>query len=187
MTTTSQVEICSNALILIGDKPLANLNEDRDGAVVAKNLYETTVRSLLTSHRWRFAIKKASLSQLTTTPVNEWTYQYQLPTDHISTIRTYPSSSYEIFEDKLLSNNTSVELDYIFRINENYFPPYFTEALEYLMASKMCVPVTGEGARAKAYFSMYLDKLSQARSTDSMGRPNTGVYSSPFTEVRYGN
>ncbi len=96
MNIASAIKINSNALILLGHTPIATFDDPGSGAQVAANLYETTVRSMLSDHRWRFATKKVELAKLTASPDNEFTYQYQLPTDLIMLIKLQETGNYEI-------------------------------------------------------------------------------------------
>lgn len=92
----SKVQLSSNALILLGDSPISSFTEEGAGAVTASNLYESSYLSILSSHRWNFATKKATLAKLTALPKNEYKYQFQMPTDMVLLITTYPTSRYRI-------------------------------------------------------------------------------------------
>ncbi len=39
---TARVQLCSNALILLGDRPIASLTEASTGATLGANLFENT-------------------------------------------------------------------------------------------------------------------------------------------------
>ncbi len=181
---STDIQICSNALLLIGHTPIDSFNDGTLGAQVASNFYPTTVKSMLTSHRWRFAVKKAVLSKLPAKPLNQWAYIYQLPANYLSAIRVDPESNYEIFEDKLYSQLSAIQLDYIFRPTEALFPVYFEEALEYKLAAKFAFPVTSNRALSETYQAAYLQQLRVAKFTDSQARPQAPLQDSPFIDVR---
>lgn len=184
MTVTSAINICSNALILLGHTPISSFSDVGSGAQVASNLYESSLRAMLSSHRWRFATKKIQLSRLTAAPLNDYTYQYQLPTDFIMLIKMQESGQFEIYEDKLYSNYSTAYIDYIYRPDETFFPPWFTKALEFFLAAQFAIPVTGNSTRMAEYNSMYEMQMRRARHTDSAERPNVGIIDSPFTDIR---
>ena len=167
---TTDVSICSNALLLIGHGTIASFTEGGAGAEVASNLYPTTYENILSLHRWRFASAKAQLSQLVADPLNEWTHAYQLPSGYLVAIKTYPDSDFEIYEDKLYS--------------EARLPAYFIKTLEFALAAQFAIPVTSNKSTGELYLSMYRDQLRKARYMDSQARPPSAIVDSPFTEVR---
>ena len=184
MNIASAIKINSNALILLGHTPIASFSDAGSGALVASNLYETSLRALLSSHRWRFATKKVQLARLTASPINDYNYQFQLPTDFIMLIKVQDQSNYEIYGDKLYSNSITAYIDYIYRVDESLFPPWFTKALEFFLAAQYAVPVTGNSTRMQEYNAMYEMQMRRARNIDSAERPNIGIVDSPFTDVR---
>ena len=176
----------SNALILLGDAPISSLNDPGAGALVAANLYDSSYRSMLSIHRWRFATKTFQLSKLTASPSNtDWNYQYQLPSDYLYLIKTDAGRGYEIYEDKVLSNATSLTIDYVYEVNEDFIPPYFAKAFEFFLASEFAIPVTGNSQRAEYYRGQYEAQLKRAKFLDSSQRPSDVIQHQPFIEVRY--
>jgi hypothetical protein len=183
--TTSAIQISSNALILLGHPPIASFDEPGAGPQAATNLYEQSYLNMLTIHRWRFATKKAQLSRLSEAPLNGYTYQFQLPSDLLYLIRKDIGTTYEIFGDKLHSNNATEEIDYLYRVNEDNLPPYFIKAFEFFMASQLAIPVVGNSTRADYYAGMYEMQLKRAKFADSTQRPQDSFSSSPYTQVRF--
>ena len=62
--STSKIQLISNALILLGDAPIASLSAAGAGAIAGANLYDASYDNMLSMHRWRFASKVATLSRL---------------------------------------------------------------------------------------------------------------------------
>lgn len=182
---TSAISICSNALILLGDRPISSFNDPGAGAQTASNLYESSYINLLSMHRWRFATNKAQLSRLTASPLNEWQYQYQIPTDSVAIITVYPVDDYEIYEDKIYANNSSLSIDYVYRVDESKLPLWFAKTMEYYLAMQFAIPVTGNSTRLGEMQQLWTQQLRSAKNIDSTIRPNTGVFDSPFTFIRW--
>ena len=180
----TSISMCSNALLLIGHGTISSFTEGSSGSKVASNLYGTTYENLLTLSRWRFAIAKRDLGRLTATPLNEWTYAFQLPSDYLVAIKVYPQSDYEIYEDKLYSNLTEVALDFVFKPDESRLPPWFVKMMEFALAAQFAIPITDNSAKAEAYRSQYEEQYKKARFIDAQARPNDTIVHSPFTEVR---
>jgi hypothetical protein len=178
----NDVQICSNALILIGHHAISALSEDER----VEALYPTTYKSALTKHAWNFAKRKAQLSQLVTGPLNEYKYAYQLPSDLLLLKRTYPSTNYKIFEDQLWSNDNKVEIDYVFMPAEQALPDYFVEYMEFILASKFAIPITSNKATAQEYREAAKDQLRIAKFLDSQSAPQDPPSDQPFISARSG-
>ena len=145
----TDISMCSNALLLIGHGTISSFTEGGAGALVASNLYQSSYENLLSLHRWRFASGKVTLSRLTATPINDFKYAYQLPADYMVANRVIPQSDYEIFGDKIYSNQQSLALDYIFKPSETSLPAtqsLYTWEVISLFSSRLCLTVSTEPA-----------------------------------------
>ena len=178
----SKIEMISTAMVLIGASPISSLTEGTEG-IVADALYDTTYFGLLASHSWRFATKKVSLTKMTDAPLNEFQYQYQLPTDIITVGRVYNFSDYEIFGDKLYSDQETVEIDYRYKIDETILPDYFVMTLQFLLAAQFAIPITDNSQRATVYEGLYERQLQRAKYIDSAARPQNAIQHSPLTAI----
>lgn len=180
----SKVQLASNALVLLGDDPISSFTESSAGSVTAANLYETSYLSMLSSHRWKFATKKESLSRLSASPKNEYKYQFQLPTDIVTLITTYPVSTYRILGDKLYSDQQTVEIDYIYKVTEDKFPSYFVKAFEFFLASQFAIPITEDLNKADIMQRFYEMESRKARYADSQSQPAIPIQDDPYIRVR---
>jgi hypothetical protein len=178
----SQIEIVSNAMILIGANPISSLTEGTEG-LVASALYENTYTALIASHSWRFATKQKQLSQLVDAPLKDFKYQYQLPSDMITMVRVQSNTDYEIYGDKLYSDQTEIYIDYRYRLDETLLPPYYTLTLQFLLAAQFAIPVTDNSKRAQVYEGLYEAQLKRAKYIDSSARPQTAIVDSPLTGI----
>lgn len=182
--TPSKIGIISNALVLIGEKPLEGLSDDRYGATVGANLFEPLYENELQSNHWRFSIDKVALSRLVDVPLNEWKYAYQLPAEMLLPIGVYPQAPYEIYGDKIFSNHSSVELDYQFKPDVDALPAYFSVLLTYALARDMVKPLTESDQGVQVFEGKYIRQRDRALFADAQGRPNKAIVHSPFTAVR---
>lgn len=180
MATFSKVQIASNALILLGDEPISSFNDPGAGAKAAGNLYESSYLSILKSHRWNFATQKAVLARLVEVPKNEYKYQFQLPTDIVLLITTYPVSTYRILGDKLYSDSLEIQIDYIFRIDESQLPAYFIKAFEYYLATQLSIPITEDLNKHDLIRKMYERESRSARYADSQSQPSVAIVDTPY-------
>lgn len=181
---TSSIQLSSNALILLGHPPISSFEEPGAGPQAAANLYEQSYLNMLTIHRWRFATKKARLARLAEEPLNNYRFKYQLPEDLIYLIRKDLNTPYEIYGTELHTSDINVEIDYLYRVDEDILPPYFVKAFEFFFAMQLAIPVVGNSQRAQEYQSMFEKQLSRAKYADSSQRPNDTFSHNPYVDVR---
>lgn len=184
IVTPTKISLISDALVLLGEKPASSLTENRYGVTVGANLFEGIYENELCSNRWRFAMTKDALSQLVDAPLNEWQYAYQLPTDMLLPIGVYPSSGYEIYADHLYTNQSSVELDHMFKPDVSEIPAYFAQLMRYALARDMIKPITESDQGVQIMQAKYAIQRDRAMFADSQGRPNRSIAHSPFTAGR---
>jgi len=145
------VSICSDALLLIGAKAISSFNDGTDESSVCDRLYPDIRDSTLSMYPWSFSMKKVQLAQLITTPTTVWRYEYQLPGDKLSNPRAVYNSAnpgspvqkdWEIQGDKLLTNLTSVFIDYQYSVPEYAMPQYFVQLMKYMVAWHIAETIT---------------------------------------------
>ena len=122
----SDTEICNRALVRLAAKTISSLSDSTDRAIACNQAYTSILENELALTPWRFAMKKAQLAQLVDTPVNEWKYAYQLPSDRIgapfavfnsSANGVDPMKRYEVFSDRIYTNETQLYYDYPLQVN----------------------------------------------------------------------
>ena len=182
----TSIDLASNALLLIGEETISSFTDDSTAALVAANLYELTFESLLTLHPWRFASKQATLSRLTDTPVTDWAYAYQLPSDFMVAQHIDDATEmYQIYGDKLYSDNTTVILDYTFKPDESFLPAYFAELLEYRLAAVFAIPITESATKGDYYAQLAERQMTKSKTIDSQMSPSSApVGNSPLINFR---
>ena len=154
------VSICSDALILIGAKPISSFNDGTDEASVCDRLYPDIRDSTLVMYPWSFATKKIALSRLLTSPTSVWKYAYQLPGDRLAgpravydspAVGAHPRKEWEIQGDQILTNLEAVYIDYQYSVGEFAMPQYFVQLLKYMVAWHIAEPVTEQQDKANKW------------------------------------
>lgn len=182
----TKIDIISNALILIGNPPISSLDPDQGAGATVSALYETVLEDLLTTTYWRFAIKQQTLSKLSATPLNTWQFAYQIPTDSLAIHRVVERSRYQIFEDKIFSNENELAADYTFRVDDTALPTYFVKAFQYSLAADFAISVTNDLPKNQLYSAKLLSTLPIALAADARAHPPTPILDQPFTDIRVG-
>lgn len=195
----SAVSICSDALILLGAKPISSFNDGTDESNTCDRLYPNVRDMTLSMYPWSFAYKKQKLARLITTPTNEWEYEYQLPGDRLGNPRAAftsenvgarPFKNWEILGDKLLCNETTVVIDYPYQTPEFAMPQYFVQLLKYMMAWHLAYPITEQEAKTQYWQAVAVGSgrdgyFRQAANIDGQGQPPQVIEDYSLIEARY--
>lgn len=153
----SALSICSDALLMLGAKPISSFTEGTDEASVCDRLYADIRDQALMVYPWSFSFKKTQLAQLVTTPTNEYKYEYQMPSDRLGAPRAVYASNavgantiidYRIMGSKLLTNEEVIYVDYQYYVPETEMPVWFIQLLKYLLAWHIAMPITDQTEKA---------------------------------------
>jgi hypothetical protein len=189
------ISMLSAALVLCGEKPLNSITDPRYGAQVGAAVFDMVYENELQANRWRFACKKAPLAQINGTPLNEWQYAYQMPTDCLQFIGFWgvsPDKLYEIYGNVIYTNVSAnpgvnagtLTAEYMFKPDPGTLPSYFSLLVTLALAKHMCKPITeSDSARTKCE-QAYLQQRSMAMFIDATARPNRALQHRPFLQVR---
>lgn len=198
----TDIGICNRALTRLGASTISSFSEATSIAAICNQVYPSLVESELSLTPWRFAMKKVELNRLTSTPTNEWRYAYQLPTDRIgapfamfnsSAIGAQPVKNYEVFSDKVFSNDAALYCDYPFKPDESTFPAYFTEFIVLALASQIAIPVTDMANMADYFHTLAYGNamdnggggmLAKARYADASQQPPQVLEDFTLIDVR---
>ena len=164
---TTKVDISNQALSLIGADSITSFDDKTSIARRMKGLYDTSRKALLRFHPFNFATKRIKLSPLTHKPDFGYEYQYQLPNDLIRIISAN-TEDYVLETDKLLTNDSAIELIYVFdNTNEETFDPLFTECLILYLASKAAKPITGSQGAGESFYIQAQDLIKQVKAVQA--------------------
>jgi len=203
-TGDTKLSICSDALILLGATPLSSFSEGTDAAQICDRLYDDLRDMVLTSYHWGFSHRKSQLARSVDTPVNEWKYQYPLPSDAISSgVRALFTSGsvgaetvnygWEIYERNIFTDFETVYVDYQFRPSEDVWPTYFVHLMKLYMAWHIAEPVTDQITKGQYYQNLAVGSpaenmrggyFRQAMQIDGAGQPTQTITDWPLIAVR---
>jgi len=190
---TSKVDICARALVMIGAQPISSFEDGSTEALVASNVYEDILQASLTRHRWKFATNQKELSLLSTTPVGRYEYAYQLPADPgVLQINTLTVNDYIIpytrYKNMIYVNtygaNHNLVLDYIYRVEEDYFPAHFRLALEYELASLFAGSVARDAGMINQFKQMSDRQFLISKNIDTAEVTTRKLDTSRFINLR---
>jgi hypothetical protein len=168
----NDIALCARALIRIGAAPITSFNDGTAESEIAGALYGTVRDALLSSYAWGFASGQVDLSQLSSAPIADYAYAYALPGDFLRAISAGTGGrgrglNYRIARGALHTNAGAVTLSYIFRPEEEEFPPYFDAALIAKLSAEFTIPLTENTSRAEVNFKLADDEFRRARQIDA--------------------
>lgn len=180
-------DIINRALIKIGEPAILSSEQTPHGTMMGI-LYEDFRKALLSSHYWRFALKRAVLAKLDNpdTLSSNFNYAYALPADYL-TLKEYgdayklpnesdsilaPDIRYSIESGKLLSKvDAGVYITYVANIdNPRLFSPLFREALIALIAAEASVRIKNSPQLKQMFMQEFDTYLNQARVNNEIVR-----------------
>jgi hypothetical protein len=190
MPANTAIKVCSRASILIGGNPISSFAEGTAEADICDAIYEDIARSALTNTRWRFATNQEQLSRLASAPTGRFNAAYQLPSGCLMVNAVTVNDAqliYDTYGDMIYcdaSTSDVVIADFIFRADENNWPPYFTIAVEYAMASVLATSVARDSQLTQLMESKAAMLMSQARRLDSQQQTTRKLNTSRFIAQR---
>ncbi|MCB9996615.1 MAG: hypothetical protein H6869_09285 [Rhodospirillales bacterium] len=168
----SDIALCSRALIRIGAAPITSFSDGTAESEIAGALFSPVRDALLSAYSWSFATGQVALSELEDAPLADYENAFQLPNDFLRALSAGAGGrgrglNFRIARDAVHTNSDEVLLTYIFRPEEEAFPPYFDAALIARLAAEFTIPVTENTSRAEAMFRLAEIEFERARQIDA--------------------
>lgn len=199
----TDLSICSDALILLGASPISSFTEGTDSAQACDRLYPDLRDTMLSTYVWSWTLKKSQIARLSTDPINEWEYAYQLPGDMLSgVLAVFESNSttersrrygWEVYGDQLYTNMETVYIDYQASVSETKMPNYFVRLLRTALAGELAIVVTDQAAKADYFKAQAFGSpgengrgglMREAMNIDARGQSTQIVEDYSLIEVR---
>ena len=182
----SVVDICNQALYLLGQSAITALDEGTRPATICTLLWPEVRDMVLSDHPWNCAIHRDELAQSTTDPEYEYSYQYALPTDPYC-LRVLSTSNDDYVDSNgdpaypwkvegryLLTDADTVKIRYIKRVTDvTQYPPFLVTAMAAKLASELAFPITRNLNIHSQMEQLYQRKLADAKAVDAQeGTPD---------------
>lgn len=195
----TKVDILNIALDRIGAKGISAETDKHESARIASRHYEFVLNDLLTRNDWSFAKTGIVLSPTTNTPINGYSYQFQLPGNFLHVVRVTPQGmaelrqpqhyEYEIHDGYIYTNITPIYLLYINKdvFNSTHkFPPYFAQALALAVAASMLTVFEPSQSGIEMYTTLAERALKKAIYLDSRMKSRMQVPNGVTQHARLG-
>lgn len=183
---TTDISICTTALLLVGANEIETFTDSTREARICDQLYQTTKQSLLQTHPWKFSLAFTELARTdlaTTSSEYEfgYLYEYTLPPDFLRLIKKDGlQNDYRIVGSKLYSNDSDVHILYQYDVSETKFPAYFTRALEIKMAELLAAALIQDETQVQIWAGLSRQELIRAKNIDGTQSPPEGMQANNF-------
>ncbi len=152
----TKIDICSMALLKLGEKPIQSLLDDSAAAALARTLFDPVVDALIALHPWRFAIKEYDL-------VRDANGDFLLPSECLRVLR----GGGEVIGNKIVASSDNISIIGLTRPPIENFPGYFCSLLATKLAMDFCIPLSGDQTVFRMLAALYETELQSARFIDS--------------------
>lgn len=180
MPATSEVQLCSNALGLLGASTISSFDDGSAFATLCKNLWPTVRDAVLGSHPWKCVSKQATLTPEATNYSFDWSYSFVLPPQCLRVIsigqERDDDPEFEIMDGRVLTDEAVVYLRYVYQqADVTKYDAMLTMACTSGMAASLAYPVTKAQTVMDAMFKLHEFHLKRARTVN--GQQDTGQLS----------
>lgn len=171
----SQVAIANRALSRLGSERILTLDQASTAARAIKDAWVMVRDEVLRAHSWNCVTKRASISELSTTPSFGYQHHYQLPTDCMRVLEVLsgdgetPTSYPWVVESRLLLTDESAPLRirYVRREEDTTkYDPLLASCIAARLALELAEELTQSNAKIQTAQVWYQSLLLSARKAD---------------------
>lgn len=167
----TSVDICNEALTMIGENVITTIDDDTKPGRLCKLKYANKRDYLLRRYQWKFATKRAELDTPDgTAPVYEFSARFAFPADCIQFREIYPDTVvYNIESNFILCSESSIFIKYTYQVTDvDEMDSTFKEALSTLLARELAIPLADSDSKHAKMDELFEVKLSEARFAGSI-------------------
>lgn len=170
----TKIDLCSMALLKLGENPIQTLSEDTAAAKLGRTLIDFVIDTLLSMHPWRFACRTYEISR------NE-NDEIIIPSDVLRILKT----DGQIMENKIITNTNIATITAIVRVEPNDFPSYFSSLVATKLAVEFCMPLISDQTVFRTLVALYETELQTAKFIDSTTSVNIGIENFSLINSRF--
>jgi hypothetical protein len=167
----TEVSICSNALLMLGDKPIASFDDVADRARIAANLWPDIRDDVLRSKIWLCAKKRVQLAPDATAPVFGYGSRFLKPADWLRTVQVgidYSNTPYADEDGYILCDTNPLPLVYVYRnTNPAKWDSMLVRVMTLACAAQFAYPITRSPSVEKNRFDQLADAWRRAGAVSS--------------------
>lgn len=171
---TTKQDLCSMALLKLGEQPLTSLNADTASAELARTLYDTTIDALLSNHPWRFATQRILIEKNNDN-------EFIIPSNVLRILHC----DGHIIGNQIFTDSGNVRMLAVIRVISENFPSYFISLAATKLAIEFCMPLTGNQQMLRILINLYESEFQNAKFIDSSTDTAPGVNHFSLIDARF--
>jgi len=170
----TKIDLCSMALLKLGEKPIQSLVEDSAGAQLARTLFDPITDALLASYPWRFATRTY---ELTKTDDDD----FVIPSDVLRILQC-PG---KIESGRIIAEPEKIQIVALVRVSPESYPSYFVSLVATKLAMDFCVPMTANHNVFRMLAALYETEYASAKFIDSTTTTATNIENFSLVNARF--
>lgn len=173
----SETSICNMALTSLGaPRILDTITEETEQARKCNAIFDDLRDQELSSFPWGFATEMVAPAKVSGTPLYDYTYIYQKPSDCLRIYRNqYPEHSFKVVGDKIYSGESPFRIEYIKQVTDtSMFSGEFINVLVARLKFELSYSFTNSSTLPMRLFDLYKDQRRMAWAVESQGRQTPG-------------
>lgn len=170
----TKIDLCSMALLKLGEAPIQSLNDEGASAQLARTLFDPVVDALIASHPWRFACRSMELNKS-----NDG--DFLIPADVLRVLKC----GGRIEGGKIIAPSDTIEIQTLVRVPVDMFPSYFVSLAATKLALEFCIPLIGEQTVFRMLVALYESELQSAKFIDSTTSVNRDIDDFSLISARF--
>ena len=170
----TKIDLCSMALLKLGEKPIQSFGEDSAAAQLAENLFNPIVDMLLSMFPWRFAPQKITLTRNSDG-------DFVIPSDVLRILK----SEGQIMGNKIITTSNKLDIIAIVHVEPDVFPGYFSTLVATKLAVEFCIPLIGDTNVFRMMTALYESEFQSAKFVDSTTSNRSNVDNFALISARF--
>ena len=170
----TKIDLCSMALLKLGEQPIQSFSDDTATAQLARTLFEPISDALIASHPWRFAIRQLDLM-----PDTEG--DFMIPSNVLRVLK----SSGQVVGNKIIAPSDKITITACVRVDTDAYPSYFVSLLATKLAMEFCIPLSGDQTVFRMLTALYESELQSAKFIDSTTSPSAQIDKFSLINTRF--
>ena len=170
----TKIDLCSMALLKLGEKPIQSLVEDSAAAQLARTLFDPITDTLIASHPWRFATRTYELTKTTDD-------DFVIPSDVLRVLQC-PG---KMENGRIVAPVDKIKIVVLVRVSPESYPSYFVSLVATKLAMDFCVPMTGDHAVFRMLAALYESEFGSAKFIDSTTTTAANIENFSLIDARF--
>lgn len=170
----TKIDLCSMALLKLGEKPIQSLSEDTVSAQLARTLFDSVTETLLAMFPWRFATKTLVLQKNSDGDV-------VIPSNVLRILKC----DGQIQGDKIITSGDALEVRAIVKTEPESFPSYFATLLATKLAAEFSIPLLGDANVFRMLTALYESEYQSAKFIDSTSSRTSNIDNFSLIDSRF--